>query len=149
MNDSVFFVVEPIAAQNPFDIKIILFAIFCATLIYIFLWIWEKILQKSKQQKKNPNISYEKIEYIFPEISDKNFEEKIFILLQNFVKEKYLPKNTLAHSFYDVAKYCNNENILSNYQKLETIIFQKKILSEEEKIFFTHSIKNIVTRNTK
>lgn len=150
MNNDVFFVVEPITAQNPFSLSHFLIAIFCSILIYIIFCAIEKFLYKKKITKNiAKNLKTEKIEYIFPEISDKNFNEKIFILLQNFVREKYLPKNALAHTFSDITNYCNNKKILSTYKNLEEKIFKKEISSNEEKTFYLDSIHEIIHKNTK
>lgn len=68
--------------------------------------------------------------------------------MQNFVKEKYLPKNTPAHTYQDIAKYCNNEKIREIYKELEIIIFQKKELTTEQKIFFKNSISEIINQKS-
>lgn len=148
MNDDVFFVVESVTAQNPFSLSHFIIAIFCSIFIFAIFCIIEKYSQKKKNTKiVHKNLQKEKFEYIFPEISDNNFNEKIFILLQNFVREKYLPKNALAHTFSDIANYCNNEKILSLYKNLEENIFQKKKLSPEEKNTFLNSLQKIITQN--
>lgn len=142
MNDSVFFVVEPISWQNPFSFSHFIIAIICSIAFYILFCLIEKFCNKKIIQK----IAIEKNIVEIPEIYDTNFCNNSFIFLQNFVTENYLPKNAFAHTYEDITKYCNNEKILQLYKYLETQLFQKKNLSTDEKIFIKNTLLEIISQ---
>lgn len=141
MNNA-FFIVEPIFWKNPFSLQNFLIAIFC-TIIFLFMFF---LFKKQKQWKKILWKKQKNVTYILPEISDTLFLSKLFFVLQNFVKDNFLPQNTLAHTSYDIAKYCNNKKILSLYAELEQGIFQNLQFSHTEKIAFKNMVHEIITQ---
>ena len=44
-----------------------------------------------------------------------------------------MPKNGFAHTYKDIAKYCNNKKILQFYKSLEENIFQNMPLGNTKK----------------
>lgn len=148
MNEGVFFVVEPILPQwlSIFDLKILLIS-----LVWAFFWIliFELFLnyKKIKHEKKEVE-KIKKNAHQIPKIDEENFEKKLFLLLQQFVSVKFMPKNTFAHTYLDITKYCDNEKILQIYRILENSIFQKEKFSQDTRIKILQDIQKIITKNS-
>lgn len=140
MNEGVFFVVEPVSGPSIFILENIFLALGASILIFLIFFVFKKI-----QKKSSKNIpKRKKISYILPEISEKNFWEKSFLLLQKFVSEKYMPENSFAHTISDIAKYCNNEKILELYSFLEKSLYQKKSFSDIAKTKIHNDLQKII-----
>lgn len=128
----VFFVVSPIGWQNFFSWETFfwsLFATFVCVCIFFVWQIFQKFI-KNRQKKSKPE---PRPILPIPDMWSKNWNEKAFLFLQNFVQEKYLPENTPAHTFADIKKYCDNKEILSLYQELENSIFERSSLTSNRK----------------
>ncbi|MBB1554487.1 hypothetical protein HG442_003720 [Candidatus Gracilibacteria bacterium] len=140
MNEGVFFVVEPVSGPSIFILKNIFLALGASILIFLIFFVFKKI-----QKKSSKNIpKRKKTSYILPEISEKNFGEKSFLLLQKFVSEKYMPENSFSHTISDIAKYCNNKRILELYNLLEKSLYQKKLFSDIEKTKIHNDLQKII-----
>lgn len=135
MNKDLLFQVEHIWLQWEISIFSVLISFFLS--IFIF-----HIFNKKNKKTKNNQIKI-KEKIIFPELNDKNFEEKIFLSLQYILQQKYFTQNIHSYTNIDIAKYCNNKNIIQIYKNLEQIIYTKKILNNIEKQEFLEKIKNL------
>lgn len=141
MNSGVFFAVEKFSPAWQFSI----FDIFLAFLLSVFLfctYFSVKYFRQKKSQKSYKKSQKQKI--IFPPISDANFIEKIFKILQDFMKEKYLPKNTRAHSSKEILTYVTNDREKILYQKIEQILFENTAISDSEKNNLLQEISAII-----
>lgn len=137
MDKSLLFQVEHIWFQGEFPI----ISVFLALIITIIFFIF-----KNKKKKYKPQIQMNQ-KIIFPELNDKNFEKNIFLLLQNLLIMKYAPQNSKSHTNIDIAKYCNNKNIIKTYKNLEQIIYINKNFSLLERGDILQEIKNFQNDN--
>lgn len=141
MNSGVFFAVEKFSPAWQFSIFDIflafLLSVFLFCVYFLFQYFRQKFLQKSHKKTKKQKI-------IFPEISDKDFLEKIFKILQDFMREKYLPKNTRAHSSHEILAYVTSEKEKKFYQKIEKILFENTKISDSEKNNLLQEISAII-----
>ena len=119
MNEGVLFVVEKIQIPWTFHTHMIIISAIITICIYGIL-----LIQKRKTPKKQSNHKT-KIPPLLsiPEVHDKNFYSQSLKVLQQYIAYKYMPHNSFAHSYNDVAKYCNNKNILELYKNLEKSTF--------------------------
>lgn len=143
MNSGVFFAVEKFSPAWQFSF----FDIFLAFLLSAFLfcvYFFARYFKQKFLQKSHKKLQKQKI--IFPEISDNDFAWKIFKILQDFMKEKYLPKNTRAHSSQEILAYATNEKEKFLYQKMEKILFENTKISDSEKNNLLQEISAIILK---
>lgn len=130
---SVFFAVEPFSPEWIFSLENIIFPLIFTLFCMGIFWFFQKFFKKKSQ---TPMFSHKNFleKNPLPTISDPNFSPKIFQIFQSFIAEKYLPKNTLAHTAEDIKKYCHDASLQNFYKKLEIEAFWEPIsLDEKEK----------------